>query len=96
VAAEELGHSLDDAGRVDGLVLEVLHDVEEVVVDLGLRGERRLDVLQVRQGVLRMAMACSNHDASVGVFITGSKKVFLVLKATRERPNFRHDSTTTR
>ena len=50
--ALHLGDVLDDARGVDGLVLEGLHDVQELVVDPRLRGERRLDVLQVRERIL--------------------------------------------
>ena len=46
------GDVLDDARGVDGPVFEGLHDVQELIVDLRLRGERRLDVLQVRARIL--------------------------------------------
>ena len=47
-----MGDVLDNARGVDGPVLEILHDVQELAVDLRLRGERRLGVLQVRERIL--------------------------------------------
>ena len=48
MAVEELEHALDDAGRVDRLRLELLHDVEELVVDVRLVLVRVLDLVKVR------------------------------------------------
>lgn len=52
VALEERRHARDDARRVDLLALEALHDLEKLVVDLGLVAELRLDLVQVEERVL--------------------------------------------
>ena len=54
MALEQHGDARYDAGRVDRLGLELLHDVEEVVVDLRLVAELVLDLVEVGQGVLHL------------------------------------------
>jgi hypothetical protein len=44
VASEETGDPSDDPGCVDALALELLHDVQKVVVHLGLVAELVLDL----------------------------------------------------
>mmetsp|Transcript_1180 Transcript_1180/g.3509 ORF Transcript_1180/g.3509 Transcript_1180/m.3509 type:complete len:258 (-) Transcript_1180:192-965(-) len=56
VPVEELQHAVDDAGRVDRLRLELLHDVEELVVDMRLLLELHLDLVEVREGVLDLEL----------------------------------------
>ena len=51
MASEEARNSGNDSGRVDALALKLLHDVEEVVVDLWLVAELELDLVQVGEGV---------------------------------------------
>mmetsp|Transcript_39093 Transcript_39093/g.126396 ORF Transcript_39093/g.126396 Transcript_39093/m.126396 type:complete len:214 (-) Transcript_39093:189-830(-) len=53
---EELQHAVYDAGRVDRLRLELLHDVEELVVDVRLLLELHLDLVEVREGVLDLEL----------------------------------------
>mmetsp|Transcript_17792 Transcript_17792/g.50922 ORF Transcript_17792/g.50922 Transcript_17792/m.50922 type:complete len:452 (-) Transcript_17792:126-1481(-) len=57
VATEQRRHSPDDAGRVDLLCLEVLHDLEELVVDAGAVAELQLDLIEVEEGVLHLELA---------------------------------------
>jgi len=52
VALEQVGHPPDDAGGVDLLRLERLHDVEELVVDVRPVAELHLDLVEVHEGVL--------------------------------------------
>ena len=52
VALEERRNSSNDAGRVDLLALEGLHDLEEFIVDLGLVAELGLDLVEVEERVL--------------------------------------------
>ena len=51
VASEEAGNASNDSGRVDALALKLLHDVEEVVVDLWLVAKLELDLVQVGERV---------------------------------------------
>ena len=57
VALEERRDPADDARRVDLLALEALHDLEELVVDLGLVAELRLDLIEVEERVLDLQLA---------------------------------------
>ena len=57
IAVEELRDALDHARRVDLLSLEVFHDVEELVVDLGLVAELHLDLVEVQERVLDLELA---------------------------------------
>ena len=52
VASEQAGDPSDHSGRVDALAFELLHDVEEVVVDLRLVAEAELDLVEVGERVL--------------------------------------------
>mmetsp|Transcript_3267 Transcript_3267/g.13084 ORF Transcript_3267/g.13084 Transcript_3267/m.13084 type:complete len:534 (+) Transcript_3267:2754-4355(+) len=61
VAAEEVGHAADDARRVDLLGLEVLHDLQELVVDLRLGGELHLDLVQVDERILHFQLTHLLH-----------------------------------
>ena len=56
VALEERRDSANDAGRVDLLALEGLHDLEEFVVDLGLVAELGLDLVEVEERVLDLCL----------------------------------------
>ena len=49
---EQAANSGDHPRRVNGLALELLHDVQEVVVHLGLVAKLVLDLVQVRERVL--------------------------------------------
>ena len=40
-------HALNDARSVNGTALEVLHDVQEAVVDIGMIGELYFDLIKV-------------------------------------------------
>ena len=56
MSLEETADPGDDARRVDALRLELLHDVQEVVVHLGLVVELKLDLVQqVRYGHHRVS-----------------------------------------
>ncbi len=54
MASKEARDTSDHPGRVDALAFELLHDVEEVVVDLRLVAEFELDLVQVREGVFNL------------------------------------------
>jgi len=45
IAAKQIFHSFDHSGSVNGLRFEVLHYVEELVVDLRLVGELHLHLV---------------------------------------------------
>mmetsp|Transcript_30955 Transcript_30955/g.101110 ORF Transcript_30955/g.101110 Transcript_30955/m.101110 type:complete len:244 (-) Transcript_30955:368-1099(-) len=61
VPVEELQHAVDDAGRVDRLRLELLHDVEELVVDMRLLLELHLDPVD-----LDLPALCRLHLGNLG------------------------------
>ena len=52
VAVEELEDAVDDAGRVDLLALEGLHDLQKFIINLGLVAELGLDLVEVEERVL--------------------------------------------
>jgi len=56
VALEERRDSANDAGRVDLLALEGLHDLEKFIVDLGLVAELGLDLVEVEERVLDLCL----------------------------------------
>ena len=56
VALEERRNSANDAGRVDLLGLEGLHDLEKLIVDLGLVPELGLDLVEVEERVLDLCL----------------------------------------
>ena len=56
VALEERRDSANDAGRVDLLALEGLHDLEKLIVDLGLVPELGLDLVEVEERVLDLCL----------------------------------------
>ena len=56
VAFKQRRDSTDDAGRVDLLALEGLHDLEKLIVDLGLVAELGLDLVEVEERVLDLCV----------------------------------------
>lgn len=80
VALEQIGNPPDDAGGVDLLRLERLHDVEELVVDVRPVTELHLDLIEVHEGVLDAQFA--HHGGKGGgsgalVFDWGVKRTVL-------------------
>lgn len=62
VAREQRADSADHAGRINGAALEILHDIEEAVVNVWLVGELHLHLVEIRQGVVEdrlLALALS-------------------------------------
>ena len=57
VALEERRNSTDDAGRVDLLALEGLHDLEEFIINLGLIPKFGLDLVEVEERVLDLRVS---------------------------------------
>lgn len=51
---EQVGHSLDDAGRVDTLRFELFHDIEEIIVHLGLIAKAELHLVEIAERVLHL------------------------------------------
>ena len=50
MSAEELGDPSDHSGGVNALGLELLHDIQEVIVHLGLLAKAKLDLkIQMRK-----------------------------------------------
>ena len=47
ITSEKGRHAFNDARSVDGTALEVLHDVQEAVVDIGMIGELYFDLIKV-------------------------------------------------
>ena len=57
VSSEKVLDALNHAWGVNALRLEVLHDVEELVVDVRLVRKLHLDLVQVQQRVLHLQFA---------------------------------------
>jgi hypothetical protein len=47
ITSEKGRHAFNDARGVNGTALEVLHDVQEAVVDIGMIGELYFDLIKV-------------------------------------------------
>ena len=56
VALEERADPTYDAGQVDLLALEGLHDLQKLVVDLGLVPKFGLDLVEVEERVLDLCL----------------------------------------
>ena len=52
MTGEEIGDSLDNSGGIDRLRFKLLHNVQEVVVNLRLISELVLDLIEVGKGIL--------------------------------------------
>lgn len=57
IALEEIAHATDDAGRIDLLRLERLHDVEKLIVDVRSVSKLDFDLVQVQERVLHSEFA---------------------------------------
>jgi hypothetical protein len=53
VTGKQFGDPVDDAGRVDGLTLEVLHDIKESVVYVRLIVKLDLDLVEIGQSIVQ-------------------------------------------
>jgi hypothetical protein len=56
VALEQLRHTLYDFGCVDGLCLELLHYIQEMVINRRLAFELGLDLLEICKGILDLEL----------------------------------------
>ena len=77
VALEERRNSSYNTGRVDLLALEGLHDLEKLIVDLGLVPELGLDLVEVEERVLdlcvfRVLMPPGGPGGRSGAYISGA------------------------
>lgn len=52
MALEELGDSADHTWRINALRLKLLHDVQEVIVDLRLIAKLKLNLIQIGKSIL--------------------------------------------
>lgn len=62
---KQIGHPLDNLGGVDGLRLELLHDVQEAVVHIGLGAKLVLNLLQVGQRIFHLQLP-ARTSATIG------------------------------
>lgn len=87
MAGKQCGNPVYDPGRVDGLALKVLHDVQEAVVDIRLFDELDLDLVQVTQRVVENGLlALGNARDTTREWMDGmmsSKGKRLVLRRLR-------------
>jgi len=63
------------------LRFELLHDVEEVVVDLGLVAKLELDLVQVRQCILHLQ--CRNTQQYSGASLKGISELQIFVSCSR-------------
>ena len=53
VAGKQLADPSDHTGSIDGTALEVFHDIQEAVVDIGMVGELNLDLVEIAQSIVQ-------------------------------------------
>jgi len=49
---EELRHSFNDSRCVNGLALEILHDIQKLVINVRLIAEANFNLVKVAKGVV--------------------------------------------
>jgi hypothetical protein len=87
IAGKQLADSSYDAGGVDSTTLEVLHYIQEAVVDVRVIGELDFDLIEIAQGVIENRLL----SLRLALSLTLTLAHLLLLRALRLSLSKRHE-----